>query len=283
MLLSLVRPSSLSGVKGSFSRARVARRGSANRASAGWRDRHSPQLAGEDVIDLGGERPAASAEKAITPEHAQPQRSPRSRRSSAGRVLGTGLSVRASWHRADGERSSRHRPTVDARRRGPSVSDASGERPDEQQQTCDRRERKDCRRATTARQRRPNQPNNAYGCGSQSNDDHDPCSGLAAVLPHRRAISVVLVLHGQTENRPHQASEDESRERDQTSTVFEQTRWASEADDHYAKEDHYAQEANERLPCPQGPGKRKRSAERGHEEWGASVKRLGELDRGRLL
>jgi hypothetical protein len=69
------------------------------------------QLDRDDVIDLGGERLARAAE-AITPQHPQAQRSPGSRRSSAARVLGAGLSVWASRHDADGERSSRHRQKV---------------------------------------------------------------------------------------------------------------------------------------------------------------------------
>jgi hypothetical protein len=73
------------------------------------------QLTGDDVIDLGGERPTSSAAEAVAPEHLEPQRSPGSGRSSAARMLGAGLRVQASRHRADGERSSRHRPTMPAR------------------------------------------------------------------------------------------------------------------------------------------------------------------------
>jgi hypothetical protein len=112
---------------------------------------------------------------------------------------------------------------------GASVSDASVERRQEQQQTRDRRERKDCRsKATTARRRRPNQADNACGRGGRCNDDEDPCSRPSAVFPHRRAATVVLVLLGETENQPPQASEDGSGERDQDPSVFEQTRPTSE-------------------------------------------------------
>jgi hypothetical protein len=57
------------------------------------------QLSRDDVIDLGGERPARAAE-AITLEHLEPQHSPRSRRSLATRVLRAGLSVGTSRDRA---------------------------------------------------------------------------------------------------------------------------------------------------------------------------------------
>lgn len=60
------------------------------------------------MIDFGGERPAADAAEAITPQHLEPQRSPRPRRSVASRVLGAGPSIRASRHPADRQRFCAH-------------------------------------------------------------------------------------------------------------------------------------------------------------------------------
>jgi hypothetical protein len=67
----------------------------------------------DDVVNLGGERPAASAAEAVTLQYSQAQPPPRSRGSTAARVLGAGLRLGATRHRADGQRSSRHCQKVD--------------------------------------------------------------------------------------------------------------------------------------------------------------------------
>ena len=52
------------------------------------------------------------------------------------------------------------------------------------------------------------------------------------MLPHRRAITVVVVLPGQNENQPHQARDDASGERNQTPTIFEKACSATEGGEH---------------------------------------------------
>jgi hypothetical protein len=81
--------------------------------------------------------------------------------------------------------------------------------------------------------------------------NEDPCSRPAGVFPHRRVITVVLVLLGQDENQPPQASEAGTGERDQNPSVFEETRWASEAGDR-----PYDNEGNERGHVHEEPDER---------------------------
>jgi hypothetical protein len=69
-------------------------------------------LARENVIDLGGERPALDAEVAVTPERVEPEPSPSTGRASALRMLGARLDVRARRDSANGQCSRRHRSTV---------------------------------------------------------------------------------------------------------------------------------------------------------------------------
>jgi hypothetical protein len=76
------------------------------------------------------------------------------------------------------------------------------------------------------------------------------------VLPYRRAIAVVLVLLGQIENQPPQASEESSGERDRNPSALEQKRRAGEAGDSPSNN-----EAKERRDFDEEPDKR-RSAER---------------------
>jgi hypothetical protein len=67
------------------------------------------------------------------------------------------------------------------------------------------------------------------------------------VFPHRRAITVVVVLPAQTNNHPHQASKNGGGERDQDPSVFEQTRRASE------RKRAYDNEADQRCRVKKGP------------------------------
>jgi hypothetical protein len=45
------------------------------------------QLARQDVIDLGGDRPAHRAQEPVAPEHLQPQPPPRPRRSALRAII----------------------------------------------------------------------------------------------------------------------------------------------------------------------------------------------------
>jgi hypothetical protein len=112
------------------------------------------------------------------------------------------------------------------------MSDASGEDAEQQQQTGERRQPQDQQSAAMAvRGCRPHQPGNACGRSGGTNDDENPSSRPAAVFPHRRAITVVLVLLGQFENQPAQAAEEDGGERDRNPSALEQKRRAGETGD----------------------------------------------------
>jgi hypothetical protein len=71
------------------------------------------------------------------------------------------------------------------------------------------------------------------------------------VFPHRRAITVVLVLLGQNENQPPQGSEKSSGERDRNPSALEQKRRAGETGDRPSNN-----EAKERRRVHDVPDKR---------------------------
>jgi hypothetical protein len=94
--------------------ADVVRHGNASRASAGAPDHHARPARGGRRDRPRRRAPEPGAAEAVAPERAQAQTPPRPRRSTTLRMVGAGASAGTARHRADRERSTRHRQKVGA-------------------------------------------------------------------------------------------------------------------------------------------------------------------------